>query len=139
MLSAEPGGEPVPADRPQLVGGLIVDEQVRVGGVGPAGSAVVEPFQQQTVGEFVEWSDVGCDGKAPVAEVDVVELQGSGGGGPGGVDGGQGDYQPIGWTRGVVDGSLYLIRAEGLDKLRARSPTRIRLVGLVKTTRVFLQ
>jgi hypothetical protein len=74
------------------------------------------------VGEFVEWSDVGRDGKAPVAEVDVVELQGSGGGGPGGVDGGQGDYQPIGWTRGVVDGSLYLIRAEGLDKLRAPVP-----------------
>jgi hypothetical protein len=63
-----PGG-PELASRPEFDGRLLGDQQVGVGGVRPAGSAVVEPVQDGPAGEVVEWADVPDDGDAPVAEV----------------------------------------------------------------------
>jgi hypothetical protein len=57
-------GERVVADGVGVQRGLLVDDQVRVGAVGPALSAVGQPVAQQVVGELVEWSGQAGDGQA---------------------------------------------------------------------------
>src|SRR5690242_13256784 len=47
-------GQPVLADGPGGHGGLLVDDQVRVGGAGPAAAAVLQPGQEQAGGQLVE-------------------------------------------------------------------------------------
>ena len=86
-------GQPVLADRPGGHGGLLVDDQVRVGGAGPAAGPVLEPGQQQVAGQVIERAGPAGDGQPPVAEVDVVEVKFADGLGPGGVDGGQGERE----------------------------------------------
>ncbi len=49
-------GEPVLADGPGGHGGLLVDDQVGVGGAGPAVAAVLEPGQEQVAGQVIERS-----------------------------------------------------------------------------------
>jgi hypothetical protein len=89
-------GEPVLADGPGGHGGLLVDEQVQVGGAGPAVAAVLQPGQQQAAGQVVERAGLAGDGDAPVAEVGVVQVKFPDGLGPGRVDGGQGDREAVG-------------------------------------------
>ena len=48
-------GEPVLADRSGGHGGLLVDDQVRVGGARPPVAAVLEPGQQQLTGQVIQW------------------------------------------------------------------------------------
>ena len=72
-------GEVAGADGLGAVGAVLVDQQVRVGGAGPAGGPVGEPLEQDLAGEVVERAGPAGDGDPPVAEVDVVEadLRGS--------------------------------------------------------------
>jgi hypothetical protein len=82
-------GQPVLADRPGGHGGLLIDDQVRVGGAGPAQVAVLEPVQQQGPGQVVERAASAGEGQSPVAEVDVLEMELADGLGASRVDGGQ--------------------------------------------------
>jgi hypothetical protein len=94
-LAAEFGlGEVDRADWPGAHRRVLVDEQVRVGGVWPAGAPVAEPVEQDLVGEFVDRADPSGDGEPAVAHVDVVELDGADGAGAGGVDRGEHEHQP---------------------------------------------
>ena len=54
-------------------GGLLVDDQVRVGGAGPAAAAVLQPGQEQACGQVIERAGPAGDDQPPVAEVDVAE------------------------------------------------------------------
>ncbi|WP_223124762.1 hypothetical protein [Streptomyces sp. TRM68367] len=47
------------------------------------------------MGQFAESLGVSCDGDPAVGQVEVVQGEASDGGGAGGVDGGQGDDQPL--------------------------------------------
>ena len=67
-------GERVVADGSGVRRGLFVDDQVWVGGVGPAPAAVGQPVGEQAVGELVERSGQAGDGQTPVAQVDVAGL-----------------------------------------------------------------
>src|SRR5258708_24317275 len=82
-------GQPVLADGPGGHGGLLVDDQVRVGGARPPVAAVLVPAQQQAAGQVIERPDPAGNGQSPVADVDVVEVQFPDGLGPGRVHGGQ--------------------------------------------------
>jgi len=84
-------GEPVLADRPGGHGGLLVDDQVRVGGAGPPVAAAGEPGQGQVAGQVIEGAALAADDQPPVAEVDVAEVKFADGLGPGRVDSGQGE------------------------------------------------
>src|SRR5260370_14964444 len=83
-------GQPVLADGPGGHGGLLVDDQVRVGGARPPVAAVLVPAQQQAAGQVIERPDPAGNGQSPVADVDVVEVQVPDGLGPGRVPGGPG-------------------------------------------------
>ncbi|MER6175674.1 hypothetical protein [Streptosporangium sp. NPDC001681] len=78
--SFQGGGLPVEDERGALAAGwrrgrscYVIDEQVRVGGVRPAGGAVAEPVEEQPVGEVVEQAGSSGDDDAAAAEVDVVQ------------------------------------------------------------------
>jgi hypothetical protein len=58
-----------------------------VGGVRPASAAMVEPSQQDFVGEVVQWPGVSGDRQAAVGEINIVKLQRADRSVPGGVDG----------------------------------------------------
>jgi hypothetical protein len=73
---------------------VLVDEQVRVGGVRPAGAPVAEPVEQDLAGELVDRADSSGDDEPAVAQVDVVELGGADGAGAGGVHCGEHEHQP---------------------------------------------
>lgn len=76
-LAAEFGlGEVDRADWPGAHRRLLVDEQVRVGGVRPAGVPVVEPVEQDLVGKLVDRADPSGDDEPAVAQVEVIELGG---------------------------------------------------------------
>jgi hypothetical protein len=47
-------GQPVLADGPGGHGGLLVDDQVRVGGAWPPVAAVLQPGQQEVAGQVIE-------------------------------------------------------------------------------------
>jgi hypothetical protein len=66
-----------------------------VGGAGPAGSPVAEPVEDHLAGEVVQRPGAAGDGQPPVAEADVVELEFADRLGPGGVDGGQCQDEPV--------------------------------------------
>jgi hypothetical protein len=83
------------ADRLGLVGGVLGDEHVRVGGVGPARPPVGEPVEQGAAGELVQRAGATGDGQSAVAEVEVVQEQAADGQRPGGVDSGQRQHQPL--------------------------------------------
>ena len=80
---------PGSADWAGLHGALLAEDQVRVGGVGPASAPVGEPGEQDLAGEVIEWADTAGDDQLPVAEVDVTELELPDGLGAGGVHRGQ--------------------------------------------------
>jgi hypothetical protein len=61
---------PVVADRAVLVAGGFGDEEVAIGGVGPALPAVVEVFEDGSEGQVVEGPGVAADGGASVGPVD---------------------------------------------------------------------
>jgi hypothetical protein len=88
-------GQPVLADGPGGHGGLLVDDQVRVGGAGPAAAAVLQPGQEQAPGQVIERAGPARDDQPPAAEVDVAEVKLPDGLGPGGVHGGQRDRDVI--------------------------------------------
>lgn len=58
---------PEGADRAGLGRGLLVDQQVGVGGAWPAAVPVVQPLAQELVGEVVDGPDPVGDDDAPVA------------------------------------------------------------------------
>jgi hypothetical protein len=116
--SAAGFGQPVLADRPGGHGGLLVDDQVRVGGAGPSAVAVLEPGQQQVAGQVIERAGPAGDGQAPVAEVDVVEVEFPDGLGPGRVDGGQRDRQAGSGRDGRGGGLSDLSQLERLDEVQ---------------------
>lgn len=66
-------GDPVLAGRVQVGPGLGGDEQVGVGGVGPALAPVVQPSGRRR--QVVRGPDVVGDGDPPVGQVDVGELE----------------------------------------------------------------
>jgi hypothetical protein len=105
------------ADRTGRRRRLLVDEQVRVRGARPAGAPVVEPFQQDPMGELVDRADAAGDGESPVAEVDVLEAQLADCLGAGGVDGCEDQDQPIGWGLGDLDCLVDVVLAEGWTTL----------------------
>ncbi len=109
-------GQPVLADRPGGHGGLLVDDQVRVGGAGPAAAAVLQPGQEQAFGQVVERAGPARNDQPPVAGVDVVEMKFADGLGPGGVDGGQGDREAGGRCDGGSRGLVYLGGLQRLDE-----------------------
>jgi len=53
VQAAERRGERVFADRPGAHRGLVVDDQVGAGGVGPAGAPVVQPGEDEIPGEVI--------------------------------------------------------------------------------------
>ena len=67
-------GQPVLADGAGGHGGLLVEDQVRVGGAGPPVGAVLEPGEQEVAGQVVERTGPAGDDQSPVAENDVVEV-----------------------------------------------------------------
>ena len=94
--AAEGRGERVLADRPGRRRRLLVDDQVRVGGVGPAAASVGEPLQHEAMGELVQRACHAGDGEPPIAQVEVIELQRADGLRAGGVHTGQGQGEPGG-------------------------------------------
>src|SRR6266702_1054221 len=112
--AAECAGHPVLADRPGGHGGLLVDDQVGVGGAGPAVAAVLEPGQEQVSGQVIERSGVAGEGERPVAGVGVIEVQLRDGPGAGGVHGGQGEREAGGGGDG---GGCGLADVGGLERL----------------------
>ena len=109
-------GQPVLADGPGGHGGLLVDDQVRVGGAGPAAAAVLQPGQEQAPGQVVERAGPARDDQPPAAEVDVAEMKLPDGLGPGGVHGGQGDREAGGRCDGGGRGLVYLGGLQRLDE-----------------------
>ncbi|KAF5990974.1 hypothetical protein BOG92_002515 [Streptomyces sp. WAC00263] len=83
------------ADGSGSQGGLRVDQNVPVRGLRPGGAALGEPGQQGLVGQFAESLGVPGDGDPAVGRVEVVQGEVTDGRGAGGVDGGQGDDQPL--------------------------------------------
>src|SRR6266566_3068145 len=114
--AAECAGHPVLADRPGGHGGLLVDDQVGVGGARPAAAAVLQPGQQQVPGEVIERAGPARNDQPLVAEVDVVEVEFADGLGPGGVDGGQGERGAGGRGDGGGRGLVYLGGLQRLDE-----------------------
>ncbi|MDB1088718.1 hypothetical protein PJ985_14190 [Streptomyces sp. ACA25] len=96
-------------------GGLLGAQQVGVGRVRPAVAAVVEPVQDSTVGEVVEWPDVAADGDAPVAQVDVLHLHRADHLWPCRVDGSQSDDEPDVRGGGGRDGLVDIFLDESLE------------------------
>ena len=86
------------ADRAETERALLADQQVGVGGVGPAAESVLQPLDDHVVSQLAQRAGSVGDGEFPVTQVDVVELQGSDLAGTGGVDGGQGEAQPRLWS-----------------------------------------
>src|SRR5258707_4245 len=111
-------GQPVLADGPGGHGGLLVDDQVRVGGARPPVAAVLVPAQQQAAGQVIERPDPAGNGQSPVADVDVVEVQFPDGLGPGRVHGGQREREAGGGCDGGGGGRVDLARLERLDEIQ---------------------
>ncbi|MGH3687074.1 MAG: hypothetical protein ACRDRE_20070 [Pseudonocardiaceae bacterium] len=89
--------EVIGADGPEPQSGSGGDQNVSVGGVRPAGAALGEPGEQRQVGQLTESLGVSGEDDAPVGQVEVVECEVPDGRGAGGVDGGQGNDQPLQW------------------------------------------
>src|SRR5260221_3489631 len=111
-------GQPVLADGPGGHGGLLVDDQVRVGGARPPVAAVLVPAQQQAAGQVIERPDPAGNGQSPVADVDVVEVQFPDGLGPGRVHGGQREREAGGGCDGGGGGRADLAGLERLDGIQ---------------------
>lgn len=75
--------------------GLRIDQYVPVGSLRPGDATLGEPGQQGLVRKFAEPLGVSGDGDATVGQVEVVQGEASDGRSAGGVDGGQGDDQPL--------------------------------------------
>src|SRR6266851_4304405 len=111
-------GQPVLADGPGGHGGLLVDDQVRVGGARPPVAAVLEPGQEQVAGQVIERAGPAGDGQLPVAEVDVAGVQFPDGLGPGRVDSGQREREAGGGRDGRRGGCVDLGGLERLDEVQ---------------------
>lgn len=110
-------GGPPSASRAVVECGVPGDDQVWVGGVRPAVASVVQPVEDDLVGEVVERADVPGDAQAAVAEVDVVEAELADGLGPGGVDGGQReDDSDSRVGLGCGDGLVDVVRLQRQDR-----------------------
>ncbi|MFC9633820.1 hypothetical protein ACFTY8_32330 [Streptomyces mirabilis] len=70
-LAAERGGDGDTAEGAGLQRGLLVDLQVRVGGVGPSPSPVLQPGAVGLQREFVQDPDAAVDNEPTVAEADA--------------------------------------------------------------------
>ncbi|MFI5828549.1 hypothetical protein ACIA6C_15020 [Streptomyces sp. NPDC051578] len=97
------------------VGGLVVDQQVKVRGVRPPASPVVQPVRQELQGEVVERPGGSGDGQPAVAEIDVVEHAGGDLGDPGGVDRRKGEDEPRRRRSRSRDGAFDLLGEERLQ------------------------
>lgn len=69
-------------------------------------------------GQIVEWAGPAGQRHAPVAEVDIAEVQFPDGLGAGGVDGGQGEGQAAGRSDGRGGGLVDVVGGEGLDEVQ---------------------
>jgi hypothetical protein len=76
-------------------GGPVRDQDVPVESVRPGGAAVVQPRPQRLLAEVADPLGVAGDGDAPVGQVQVVQRECADRLPTGGVDGGQGDDQPL--------------------------------------------
>lgn len=74
-LAAERGGDGGTDDGAGLQRGLLVDQQVRVGGGGPSPSLVLQPGGGGLQRVFVQGPDSAVDNEPTVADVEVVELE----------------------------------------------------------------
>ncbi|MER5540635.1 hypothetical protein [Streptomyces mirabilis] len=114
-LAAERGEDADTADGAVLQRGLLVDQQVRVGGVGPAPSPMLQPGGGGLQHELVQGPGAAVDNEPAVADVEVVELEAADRVGPGGVDGREGEDQLV-WRAGRRgDGGADVLGFQGLD------------------------
>jgi hypothetical protein len=117
-------------DRPGSQGGLRVDQYVPVGGLRPGDATLGEPGQQGLMRQFTESLGVSGDGDPMVGQVEVVQGEVSDGLSAGGVDGGQGDDQPLRRGDGdLLDGEYLgvgrvIVKTCGLLNLSAAMGTR---------------
>ena len=70
------------------------------------------------MGELVERAGASGNGEAPIAEIDIVELQGADRAGAGCMDGGQREDQAVGWASSTGGCALDLTGFQRLDELR---------------------
>lgn len=119
--------------------GLLIDQQVLVGGTGPAVAPVVEPVQDDLPGEFVQRTRAAGDGESAIAQVDVVELKFGVRFGSGGVDGGQGDDKPVEGCADALRDYGDLLSIEGKGELAGVITDMKPAAGSWKTERVRLQ
>lgn len=87
--------EESPADRLVAERGLPRDQDVPVGRMRPWGAPVLKPGPQCLVAEVSEPLGVARDRDLPDEQVDVVQGEDADRLPPGGVNCGQGDYQPL--------------------------------------------
>jgi hypothetical protein len=125
-------GEPVLADRPGGHGGLLVDDQVRVGSAWPPVVAVLQPGQQQGPRQVVERAGRGRDDEPHVADAHVAEVQFPDDPGPGGVPGGQRDRKAGGGRDGGGSGCVDSAVCSGWMRISGRWPPRTPRVGSAK-------
>ncbi|MEU6672510.1 hypothetical protein [Streptomyces sp. NPDC046727] len=114
-LAAKGGGDGDAADGASVQGGLLVDQQVRVGGVGPTPSPVLQPDEGSVQGELVQWSDAAVDNEPTVANVEVIELEAADRAGPGSVDSREGEDQPVRRAGHRGNGGPDVLVFQGLD------------------------
>lgn len=76
-------------------GGELVDQQVRVSGVGPAAASVVQPLAGDVQCQRVQRPDPAVDHELAIADVKVVELEAPDRTGSRGVHRGEREDQPV--------------------------------------------
>lgn len=79
-------------------------------------------------GQIVEWAGLAGEGQAPVAEVEVVEVELADGLGASRVDGGQSKCEAGGRCEGCGRGLVYLLGQQRLDEVQ-RSPADVDTQG----------
>ncbi|MFF1717156.1 hypothetical protein [Streptomyces sp. NPDC058268] len=67
VMQCRPGNRAL-ADRAGSQPGVLVDQEVRVGGVGPAAAPELQPFPGDLKGELIQPAGAAIDGQAPVAD-----------------------------------------------------------------------
>ena len=98
-LSAQRLRGPEGADRAGFQSGVLIDDQVQVGGVRPPLPPVLK-LHERAPSEVVQRPDPGGDDELTVAEIHVVESHPTDPARAGGVHHCEGDHEPVGRGRG---------------------------------------
>ena len=109
------GVEPVLAGRPGAHGGLLVDDQVRVGGAGPSARRVSSQARSRRAVRSSSGRGRPPEEQPAAAQVGVAEEKGADGAAAGGVDGGQGHDEAGGRRDGGGDGLVDVVLAQRLQ------------------------